>query len=157
MSPVAQRADAMQIWRVVLIATGVVLLAAGALVFVQDVQPERYPAVAAWLIGALILHDGVAAMAVVTVSVLVRRADHRMPFVPFLIAQGALVVALIMSAVVVPQILKKAAGTANPSVLPLDYALNLGVFVAVLAAVTAATIAGWVWLVRRPRRPGTSG
>jgi hypothetical protein len=157
MSPVAQRADAMQIWRVVLIATGVVLLAAGALVFVQDVPPERYPAVAAWLIGALIVHDGVAAMAVVTVSVLARRADHRMPFVPFLIAQGALVVALIMSAVVVPQILKKASGTANPSVLPLDYALNLGVFVAVLAAVTAATIAGWVWLVRRPRRPGTSG
>ncbi|PZU41555.1 MAG: hypothetical protein DI573_00455 [Microbacterium sp.] len=157
MPTVTQRADAMQIWRVALIASGVVLLAGGALVFVQDVPPERYPAVAAWLIGALVVHDGVAAMAVVVVSVLARRAGHRMPFVPFLIAQGALVVALIMSAVVVPQILKKAAGTANPSVLPLDYALNLGVFVAVLAAVTAAAIAVWAWRVRRPRRTGTSG
>jgi hypothetical protein len=157
MSTAVRSADAMQIWRVVLIAAGVVLLAGGALVFVQDVPPERYPAVAAWLIGALIVHDGIAAMAVVAVSVLARRADHRVPFVPFLIAQGALVVALIMSAVVVPQILKKAAGTANPSVLPLDYALNLGVFVAVLTAIAAAAIAVWAWVVRRPRRPGTSG
>jgi hypothetical protein len=157
MSTAVRIADAMQIWRVVLIAAGVVLLAGGALVFVQDVPPERYPAVAAWLIGALIVHDGIAAMAVVAVSVLARRADDRVPFVPFLIAQGALVVALIMSAVVVPQILKKAAGTANPSVLPLDYALNLGVFVAVLTAIAAAAIVVWAWVVRRPRRPGTSG
>jgi uncharacterized membrane protein YhaH (DUF805 family) len=139
--------------RLVLVVAGVALLGFGGVVFLLDVNPSNYPGLAIWLAGAIVLHDGVAALAVFGATVLVRRA-HGIPFVVRAIVQGAAVVALVVTVLVLPEFLAIAMGPANPSVLPLDYAGNLLLFHAGLAAVTVATVVIAV-TVRRSRDRST--
>ncbi|CAN5182100.1 hypothetical protein BH09ACT5_BH09ACT5_21470 [soil metagenome] len=144
-------------WQAALIALGVLLLGIGGIVLLTDVSPARYGGIAVWFLGALVLHDGVAAMVVFGVSIAVRRAGRRIPLPVLAIIQGALVVAAIVTALVVPEILKQRIGTANPTILPLDYGLNLVLFYAGLTAVTAAAIAGYLVFARRQKlRPSIS-
>ena len=98
----------LQAWRIVLVLTGVLLLLVGAVTLVNDVPPERYPAIGVWLVGALVIHDGVAAMIVFGVAVLLRRTGGRIPFVVIAIAEAALAVAVIVTVVIGPEIVKKA-------------------------------------------------
>jgi uncharacterized membrane protein YhaH (DUF805 family) len=146
-------------WRLVLVVAGVGLLGFGGIVFLLDVNPSNYPGLAVWLAAAIVLHDGVAALAVFGATVLVRRA-HGIPFVVRAIVQGAAVVALVVTVLVLPEFLAIAMGPANPSVLPLDYAGNLLLFHAGLAGVTVVAIAVAL-TVRRSRdrstrQPGTT-
>ena len=144
-------------WRIGLVILGVALLGLGGVVLLMDVSPARYLGIATWFVGALILHDGVAALVVFGVSIAMRRAGTRIPLPVIAIVQGALVVAAIVTALVVPEILKKGIGTANPTILPLDYGLNLVLFYAGLAIVTAATIGGYLVFARRMKlRPSIS-
>jgi hypothetical protein len=138
-------------WRLVLVVVGVALLGFGGIVFLLDVNPATYPGVAIWLAGAIVLHDGVAALAVFGATVLVRRA-HGIPFVVRAIVQGAAVVALVVTVLVLPEFLAIAMGPANPSVLPLDYAGNLLLFHAGLAAVTVVAVVIALVLRRRTAR-----
>jgi hypothetical protein len=126
-------------WRLVLVAVGIALLGFGGVVFLLDVNSATYPGVALWLAGAIVLHDGVAALAVFGATVLVRRA-RGIPFVVRAIVQGAAVVALVVTVLVLPEFLAIAMGPANLSVLPLDYAGNLLLFHAGLVTVTAVAI-----------------
>ena len=138
-------------WQIGLIAFGVGLLGVGGVVLLMEVNPARYFGIAIWFLGALIIHDGIAAMAVFGISVGMRRYGRRIPGFVIAVIQGALVIAAIFAAIVVPEILKKSIGTANPSILPLDYALNPVLFYAGLALVTAATIAGYLIFARRQK------
>jgi hypothetical protein len=138
-------------WRLVLVVAGVALLGFGGVVFLLDVNPSNYPGLAIWLAGAIVLHDGVAALAVFGATVLVRRA-HGIPFVVRAIVQGAAVVTLVVTVLVLPEFLAIAMGPANPSVLPLDYAGNLLLFHAGLVAVTAVAIVIALVLRRRTAR-----
>jgi hypothetical protein len=131
--PVSER---MRRWRVALVGFGVVGLAIGGATFLTDVNPTNYPGVALWLAGAIILHDGIAAMAVFAVTVLVRRADRRIPFALLALAQGAAAIVVIVTVLVVPEIVKQSIGSANPSILPLPYPANLLLFIAGVAAAT---------------------
>jgi hypothetical protein len=142
-----------QRWQVALIALGVGLLIVGGVVLLMDVNPARYLGIAAWFAGALIVHDGIAAMVVFGVSIILRRAGRRIPVAVIAILQGALVIAAIVTAVVVPEILKKQIGSANQTILPLDYGLHLVLFYAGLAVVTAVAIGAYL-LVARSRRRG---
>jgi hypothetical protein len=147
--------EAVTAWRAVLIGAGVLLLLIGAAAFLMQVPPARYPWVAAWLLGAIVVHDGIAAMAVFAVAVLLRRLDPRIPFAVLAIVQAAAVVGVIVTALVLPEIVKQAIGTANPTILPLDYAGHLAWFWAGLVAVTAVLVAGCL-VIRRVaarRRP----
>jgi hypothetical protein len=138
-------------WRLVLVVAGIGLLGFGGIVFLLDVNPSNYPGLAVWLAGAIVLHDGVAALAVFGATVLVRRA-HGIPFVVRAIVQGAAVVALVVTVLVLPEFLAIAMGPANPSVLPLDYAGNLLLFHAGLVAVTAVAVVIALALRRRTAR-----
>jgi hypothetical protein len=138
-------------WRLFLVVAGIALLGFGGIVFLLDVNPATYPGVAVWLAGAIVLHDGVAALAVFGATVLVRRA-RGVPFVVRAIVQGAAVVALVVTVLVLPEFLAIAMGPANPSVLPLDYAGNLLLFHAGIVAVTAAAIVIALALRRRTAR-----
>ncbi|TXK17653.1 hypothetical protein [Homoserinibacter sp. GY 40078] len=149
--------ERMAIWRAVLVGVGVLLLATGVGAFLTEVRPGDYPGVAAWLLGALVLHDGVAAMVLFAATVIVRRIDDRVPFVVLAIAQAAAVVAVIVTVLVVPEIVKQAIGTANPTILPLDYLGNLLLVLAGILAATAAAIVVALLLRRRGSRSrGTS-
>ena len=145
----APETERMRRWRVVLIALGVGLLVIAAVTLLNDIAPSRYLGIAVWLVGALIIHDGIAAMIVFGVAVLLRRTGDRIPFAVLAIVQGAIVVAVIVSVLFIPEIIKKHIGTANPTVLPLDYLLNLGVFYVVLAAVTAGAIVLCLRMLKR--------
>lgn len=126
--------------RIVLVAVGVLVLVVGVAVLLRDVAPRRYLGLGAWLLGALVVHDAVIAPVVLGVGALLRRAGRRMPGGVLIIVQVALVVAAVVTALVVPEILKQAIGTANPTVLPLPYGVNLALFYGGLAVATGLAI-----------------
>jgi hypothetical protein len=152
-APPETASDAVVIWRGLLIGGGVLLLLIGGATFLTDVPASRYPAIAAWLAGAIVLHDGVGAMLVFAVSVLLRRLEPRIPFIVIAIVQAAAVVAVIVTVIVLPEIVKKAIGTANPTILPLDYLAHLVWFYAGVGVVTAVSISVALAFVTRAPRP----
>jgi hypothetical protein len=135
---------AVRVWRIALVVAGVLLLAVGAVTLLGDVNPKRYVGLLTWFVGALVIHDGIIAFVVVGINVAMRRAGRRVPLPVLLILQGAIVVGAIMALIVFPEIAKQAIGSANPTLLPLDYARNLAVFYAALAAVTAVAIVAYL-------------
>ncbi|WP_309620344.1 hypothetical protein [Salinibacterium sp.] len=144
-------------WRTGLILFGIALLVIGAITLLNDVAPTDYAGIAIWLLGALVIHDGLAAFVIFGVSILMRRTSRTIPLAVIAIIQGALAVGAIFFVIVVPAILKKDIGSANPSILPLEYGLNLVLFYVGLAMVTAAAIAVYLVLARRQNaRPSSS-
>ena len=141
--------NAVRRWRTGLVIFGIALLGLGGVVLLNDVSPTRYVGIAVWFVGALILHDGVAAFAIFGISIVMRRAGTRIPLPIIAIVQGALVIGAIFTAIVVPEILKKNIGSANPTILPLDYGLHLVLFYAGLAVATAVAIALYLVVARR--------
>ena len=137
--------------RVILVIVGIALLLVGGMVLLADVKPSRYLGILAWFAGAIIVHDGILAFAVAGVGIAMRRAGRafRVPLPVIIIVQGALAVAALFALLVVPEILKKSIGTANGTLLPLDYALHLAVFYAALAVITAVAVAGYIAVTRR--------
>lgn len=145
--------SAIAAWRAVLIGFGLVVLATGVGALFAEVAPSNYLGIALWLVAALILNDALAALAVVGFSVLLRRfaatpGGSRIPFLVFVVVQGALFVGVLVTLVVLPELIHQANGTANPSVLPLDYAGNLLLFQAALVVATGMTILALL-MVRR--------
>ena len=140
-------------WQIVLVAVGLATMLVGGITLLNDVDPKRYLGIAVWFVGALVLHDGIISLVVFGANVLMRKTGGRLriPLPALLIVQGALVVAGIMTLIVVPAALKKSIGTANPTLLPLDYGLHLVVFYVVLAAVTAVALGAYALLRRRRR------
>ncbi|MCU1405510.1 MAG: hypothetical protein JWQ43_1813 [Glaciihabitans sp.] len=141
-------------WRVALVAVGVALLVVGGITLINDVAPTQYLGILIWLAGALVLHDGIAAIIIFVIGLLLRRAGKRLPFAVIAIVQGALVVAVIATLVALPESIKKNLGTNSSSILPLDYGANLLWFYLGLAVVTAVTIV--VFLRVHARRTKTS-
>jgi hypothetical protein len=133
-----------------LIGVGLLLLAIGGLVLVMDVAAKNYPGLLIWFVGALVLHDGILAPIIFGVSLLLRRAGKRIPFVVLLIIQGAVVVAAITTLLVFPEIMKQGIGTGNATLLPLNYGAGLiGLYVG-LAIVTAGVVAVYLRVGKRP-------
>ncbi|MGC5223882.1 hypothetical protein ACPW96_15020 [Micromonospora sp. DT81.3] len=139
--------------RTILIGSGVLVAVIGGIVLLNDIPPRQYPAIIVWLVAVLIAHDVVIAGIVFGVAFAGRRVEGRMPHRSILVAQGALAVGGIMVLLVVPEIVKKAVGTANPSILPLDYGDNLAILLVALAVAATAAIGLHAVLDRQRRRP----
>jgi len=141
-------------WQIALIAVGLALFVVGGITLLNDVNPKRYLGIAIWFAGALVIHDGIISFVVFGANIALRKTGGRLrvPLPAILIVQGALVIAAIMTLIVVPAALKKSIGTANPTLLPLDYGLHLVVFYGVVAVVTAAALGVYAVLRRRSRR-----
>jgi hypothetical protein len=146
---------AQRIWRRVLIVSGIGGLGLGGLVLVMDVRPTAWLGILIWFAGAIIVHDAVIGPVVFGIAVVMRKLGRRMPVVVLAIVQAAIVIAAIMTAIVLPAAFKKEIGSANPTILPLDYLPNLAGFYFVLAAVTVAIVVGYLLVVSRraKRRP----
>ena len=139
----------MRIARVVLIAIGVLGLAWGAYVMFDTVSLRRLPGVALWIGAAIVLHDAVISPLIFGLGVLTRRAGHRLTGGIIVTVQAAIVLGSVMSLIVVPAIVAQSYAPKNPTVLPLDYALNLGVF---WLAVMLGSVLVSVGLYARSRR-----
>ena len=138
-----------RIWRRALVAGGLGIIGVGGLVLLLDVRPAAYLGILVWFAGAIIVHDGIIGPVVFGVAVLMRKARRRIPIVVIAIVQVAIVVAAIMAAIVLPEAYKKQGGTANPTILPLDYLPNLGAFYAALALVTTTVVVVYLLVTAR--------
>lgn len=136
-------------WRLGLIGLGLLLLLVGGITFLNDVNPKRYLGVAVWIGGAILLHDGIVAPAMFGINVLLRKAGRRLPAAVLIIVQAAIIVGALVSLLVIPEIVKKQIGTKNPTILPLDYSMNLLVFYVVMAVVTGLAIAVYLRVAAR--------
>lgn len=143
--------------RVALIGLGVALLGLGGVVLLLDVPPRAYPGILLWFAGAIVVHDLLIAPAVFAVSVLLRRLGRRLPGAVLAIVQAGIVVVAVITAIVVPEILKKDIGSANPTILPLDYAQNLVVVYGIVGGLTLLAIVAYLLIARRqkPRPPSS--
>lgn len=126
--------------RGILVALGLALTGVGGLVLLADVPPERYLGIAMWVGAAIVLHDGVIAPITVAVGLGAGRVRARVGRRGIAIAQGALLVGAILTAIALPAIIASARGNANPTVLVGSYALALGVTWAILIAVAGAAV-----------------
>ena len=141
--------------RGVLIALGVALIGLGGWVLTDTVNPNRYGGLLLWLVGSVVVHDAVLAPVVAVVSLVVRRTGRRVRPAVLWIVQGAVVVGAIFSLIVVPEIVAKAKGPKNDTVLPFDYGLRLAVLWLVIAAVAAGLVALYLARRRQKVRPST--
>lgn len=145
----AQPSRRMRAARVILIAVGVLGLAFGAYVLVDTVALRRLPGLALWIGAAIVLHDAVISPLVFGLGVLTRRAGHRLAGSIIVTVQAAIVLGSLMTLIVLPAIVAQDLGPKNPSILPLDYALNLGRFWLALAV---ASVLVSLWFYLRTRR-----
>jgi hypothetical protein len=135
--------------RLILIAVGILVLGVGAYVLVDTVALRRLPGLALWLGAAILLHDAVISPLVFGLGVLTRRAGHRVAGTIIVTVQAVIVLGSLLTLIVVPAIVAKNLGPNNPSILPLDYAENLGWF---WLAVAGAGAGLSVWFYLRTRR-----
>ncbi|WP_297366859.1 hypothetical protein [Cryobacterium sp.] len=135
--------------RSVLVAVGVLGLGLGAYVLVDSVALRRLPGLALWIAGAIVLHDAVISPLVFGLGVLTRRAGHRVAGSVVVTVQATIVLGSLMTLIVLPAIAAQRQGPRNPTVLPLDYAANLGLFWLILAVACAAVS---LWFYLRTRR-----
>ena len=149
-APVATRPGrGITIVRVLLIGGGLAFLALGGLVLLLDVNPARYLGIALWFAGAIVIHDALIAPGVFVAGIVLRRLGRKLPGAVIAIIQVPIVMLAIVTAIVVPEILKKEIGSANPTILPLDYLPNLAVLYLVTAIATLAAIVLYVVVAAR--------
>ncbi|MFP7761126.1 hypothetical protein [Marisediminicola sp. LYQ134] len=149
---------AMQAWRTGLVIVGIALIVLGGFVVVDLVRPSGWLGIGVWLLGALVIHDGIISMGVVVGNLVLRSTGRRVPLGALAIFQAAVVVGAVVALVAVPGIYKSAIGANNPTVVPLDYASNFVWFLVGLAVVTAIALAGYAVLAarRQKARPSSS-
>jgi hypothetical protein len=127
--------------RIVLVGIGVLGLVVGAGLLVTTVRPTGLVGLGIWLVAALVLHDGLLAPATFLANRLLRGAGARIPPVVLAVLQGAVVVGVVLTLMVLPEIRAKQLGPRNPTVLPFDYGLRLGLLWIALALLTALVCA----------------
>jgi hypothetical protein len=142
--------------RGILIAVGAATVLYGIYEAWQTVPPSGLTGLVRWLVLALIIHDGIIGMTVLGVCLVVRKYGKQVPVGVLAVIQVGLITGLVLSFIAVLAIAAKAAGTRNPTVLPLDYATNLAWVWGGVAVVTAAACA-LVLLVGRRRAATVRG
>lgn len=137
--PVARSTQAM---RGLLVGIGVLGLVWAAFVLTQTVRPQGALNVAIWLAAAIVLHDGILSPLAFGANFLLRLVGRGVPPAVLAVVQVAVVVGVVLTLMVLPEIKAKSLGPRNPSVVPLDYTLNL-----VLMWVVLAMLAGIVSVI----------
>ncbi|MEV6673378.1 hypothetical protein [Streptomyces sp. NPDC051162] len=122
-------------------ALGLALMATGAWALLFGAQPQDPAEVAKWLLGVIVLHDGVVVPVTLAVGFALARGPVRG------IVRGTLLVAAALTAVSLT-VLFRPGPVQNASVLPLDYPRNWALCVGVTAGVGLSVVAGR-WSRRR--------
>ena len=124
---------ATRVFRLLLGALGVGVLAYGVRGLLTERNISDHAAVGEWLVGGVIGHDALLAPVVFVLCAIAYRftdARWRGRLAALLLIGGSLI------AISIPALLRKGLNS-NKTVLPLDYARNLGVLLAVLVAAFA--------------------
>jgi hypothetical protein len=138
--------------RIGLILFGLAFMGLGAYIGWIWLSHKQYARVIEWMIGALIVHDGIIAPAVFVSTLIARRLGEKVPAAVIAIVQGVLVIGGIVTLLFLPEVLKKAIGTASSSILPQSYGLHLVLFYAVLGVLAALAIGFYVRIFARRQK-----
>jgi hypothetical protein len=143
--------------QIALLTVGVALLAWGTYVMVDTVALPRITGLAIWIVAAIILHDAILSPILFGAGLLLRRAGRKVPGTAIAVVQGTLVVGSMMSLIVVPILVAQNFTPDNPTILPLNYGLNLGIFWLVLLVVgSALSVLLYLRAKRAKDRPSSS-
>lgn len=123
----------MKAWRIALATSGVLLGLYGAFRLLTNVGFVELLILAAWLIGAVVIHDGLLSPAVLAVGWFLAR---RVKPGARRYLQGFLVVAGLLTVIAVPLMLRRDTQPVSKAMLQQDYAGNLGILLALAAALT---------------------
>lgn len=126
--------------RGILIALGVGLAAVGGFLVLADIDPSRWLGIVVWVGAAILLHDGIVAPVVVAFGLGAARVRRRFGDRGIAIAQGALVVGAVLTAITVPALVASTIGNANPTILVGSYGIALAIIWGVLIAVAAIAL-----------------
>ncbi len=123
----------MKAWRIILVVAGVLTIGYGGFRFLTEIPLPNLIALAFWLGGAILVHDGVLSPAVVGIGVLLRRSvpDRARRHLQF-----ALITAGLVTVVAVPMIYLRGSQPSVKALLLRDYGANLTVIIAIIAVTT---------------------
>jgi hypothetical protein len=133
-------------WRIALATSGVLLGLYGAFRLLTNVGFVELLVLAAWLIGAVVIHDGLLSPAVLAVGwFLARRVRPRARRY----LQGFLVVGGLLTVVAIPLMLRRDSQPVSKAMLQQNYGGNLSILLALAAALSLL-----LYAVRVARRTG---
>jgi hypothetical protein len=120
-------------WRISLATAGILLGMYGVFRLLTNVGFVELLVLAAWLVGAVVIHDGILSPAVVAVGWFLART---VPPRARRYLQGFLVVGGLMTVVAVPLLLRKDTQPVSKAMLLQEYGANLTLLLALAAAVS---------------------
>lgn len=123
----------MRAWRISLATAGILLGLYGVFRLLTNVGFVELLVLATWLIGAVVIHDGILSPAVVAVGWFLAR---RVPPRGRRYLQGFLVIAGLMTVIAVPLMLRKDSQPESKAMLLQSYGGNLTVLLALAAALS---------------------
>ena len=124
----------MRRWRYALVAAGVLLLLYGGERLVAEV-PQALPGLALWMIGIIVIHDGLLSPLVVGVGWLLARtvAPRARRYL-----QAALVVGGLITIIAIPLIARRGTQPPAKALLLQNYGANLAILLGLVAALNLA-------------------
>ena len=135
----------MKIWRIVLAVVGVGVGTYGIFQLLTQLPWQTLVLLALWLIGALIIHDGLLSPAVIGVGAALRRyvPDRGRRYLQF-----GLIMAAMVTVIAVPMIYRANTQPPAKALLLQDFSINLTVL---LAAIGGGTLIAYAIRVARDR------
>ncbi|MEP6631310.1 MAG: hypothetical protein ABJA89_12615 [Lapillicoccus sp.] len=123
----------MRTWRIVLATAGILLLLYGAVSLLTNVDFGTLLLLALWLIGAVVIHDGIVSPLVIGVG----WALHRVvPPRARRYLQGGLIAAALITVVAIPMIAQQGALPASKGLLQQNFGGNLTLLLGIVGAVS---------------------
>lgn len=123
----------MRTWRITLVAAGLALGLVGAGLLLTGVDLGTLALLALWLVGAVVIHDGLVSPLVIGVGWVLH---HTVPARARRYLQGGLVAAALITVVAVPMIAQQGAQLASKALLQQNFGSNLALLVGLVAAVS---------------------
>jgi hypothetical protein len=136
--------------RIALAAAGLLLGLYGVFRLVTEVPHAKLIVLVFWLIGALVIHDGILSPLVVSVSWVLARVvrPRARRYLQFALIAGGLV-----TVIALPMIHRQKVGPASKALLRQNFTANLTIILAVIAVLT---LVAYAIRVARDRVPATS-
>lgn len=133
---------------------GILLALFGVFRLLTQIPPSALVILALWLVGALVIHDGILSPVVVGVGWAVSR------FIPprarrYL--QGALIMAALVTVIAIPMIYRQDSQPRSKSMLLQNFGLNLSLLIGIIAALSLLAYAVRVARDQSGKRPSAAG
>jgi hypothetical protein len=128
----------MKVWRIILAVVGIAAGTYGISQLLRYIPVESLVVLALWLIGALIIHDGLLSPTVVGVGAALRRwiPDRGRRYLQF-----GLIMAAMVTVIAVPMIYRANREPPSKALLLQDFSANLTVLLAILGGATLVAYA----------------